>query len=288
MHTLGKVKNSALAIGDSAEPDDRIRGEHEVVAAADRLIANTAEEARQLTELYGADPAKVRTVNPGADLSVFRAGSAGARRRARHKLGLAQDAVVLVFAGRVQPHKGPDIVLKAAARLIESDPQLAAKLNVVLVGGPSGQAERADPDRMRELATALGMDGVVRFEPPCPQSELAEWYRAATAVLTPSYSESFGLVALEAQACGTPVVAANVGGLRTVVRDGYSGVLVDSHDPADWARVIRQLVSAPRRLRALSAGALRHASGFGWSATVDRLAAVYTGAMDEAAARVGA
>jgi D-inositol-3-phosphate glycosyltransferase len=128
----------------------------------------------------------------------------------------------------------------------------------------------------------------VRFEPPCPQSELADWYRAATVVLTPSYSESFGLVALEAQACGTPVVAASVGGLRTVVRDGYSGILVDSHDPARWARVIRQLITEPRRLRALSAGALRHASGFGWSATVDRLATVYTGAMDEAAARVGA
>jgi D-inositol-3-phosphate glycosyltransferase len=288
MHTLGKVKNAALALGDSAEPDDRIRGEHDVVAAADRLIANTAEEARQLTDLYGADPAKVRTVNPGADLSVFTPGSPGARRRARHKLGLAADDVVLVFAGRVQPLKGPDIALRAAARLIEADPDLARRLKVVLVGGPSGRAERADPDRMRELATALGIDGVVRFEPPCPQSELADWYRAATLVLAPSHSESFGLVALEAQACGTPVVAASVGGLRTVVRDGYSGVLVNSHDPADWARVLRQLVSAPRRLRALSAGALRHASGFGWTATVDRLAAVYTGAMDEAAARVGA
>jgi D-inositol-3-phosphate glycosyltransferase len=288
MHTLAKVKNAALAAGDTAEPDDRIRGEHEVVAAADRLIANTAEEARQLTDLYGADPGKVRTVNPGADLSVFRPGPPGARNRARRRLGLAPDDVVLVFAGRVQPLKGPGIVLEAAAQLIEAEPALAKTLKIVLVGGPSGRAERADPDRMRELAAALGMGGVVRFEPPCPQAELAEWYRAATVVVTPSYSESFGLVALEAQACGTPVVAASVGGLRTVVRDGYSGVLVDSHDPADWARVIRQLVSAPRRLRALSAGALRHASGFGWSATVDRLAAVYTGAMDEAAARVGA
>ena len=141
---------------------------------------------------------------------------------------------------------------------------------------------------MRELAAHLGIGDVVRFEPPCPQAELAQWYRAATVMLTPSHSESFGLVALEAQACGTPVVAASVGGLRTVVRDGDSGVLVDGHDPADWARVIRYLVRAPRRLHALSAGARRHASAFGWSATVDRLARVYTGAMDEVAARVGA
>ena len=288
MHTLGKVKNSALAADDAAEPDDRIRGELEVVAAADRLIANTTEEARQLTELYGADPAKVRTVNPGADLSVFSPGTSAGRRQARRKLGIAPDAVVLMFAGRVQPLKGPDVVLRAAARLVEADPELARRLQVVLVGGPSGRAERADPDRMRELAAKLAITGIVRFEPPCPQAELADWYRAATVVLTPSHSESFGLVALEAQACGTPVVAASVGGLRTVVRNGYSGVLVDSHDPADWAHAIRRLVTAPRRLHALSRGALRHASAFGWSATVERLATVYTGAMDEAAARVGA
>jgi D-inositol-3-phosphate glycosyltransferase len=155
---------------------------------------------------------------------------------------------------------------------------------VVLVGGPSGRQERADPDRMQELAVQLGISDIVRFEPPCPQAQLAQWYRAATVVLAPSHSESFGLVALEAQACGTPVVAARVGGLRTVVRHGHSGVLVDGHDPADWARVIRRLIKAPRHLAALSEGARRHASAFGWSATVDRLARVYTGAMDAMAA----
>ena len=250
-------------------------------------IANTAEEARQLTELYGADPAKVQTVNPGADLSVFRPGGPQGRAAARRGLGVAPDAVVLLFVGRVQPLKGPDVVLKAAARLLESDPGLRGTLQVVLVGGPSGRQERADPDRMRELAAQLGISDAVRFEPPCPQDELAQWYRAATLMLTPSHSESFGLVALEAQACGTPVVAASVGGLRTVVRDGVSGVLVDGHDPADWARAIRRLVRAPGLLRELSAGALRHASAFGWSATVDRLAKVYTDAMDEAVASRG-
>jgi D-inositol-3-phosphate glycosyltransferase len=288
MHTLGKVKNAALARGDAAEPDERIRGELEVVAAADRLIANTAEEALQLTDLYGADPAKVQTVNPGADLSVFHPGGPHGRAEARRRLGIAPDAVVLLFVGRVQPLKGPDIVLKAAARLLETDPDLRRTLRVVIVGGPSGRQERADPDRMRELAAQLGIGDIVRFEPPCPQAELAQWYRAATVMLTPSHSESFGLVALEAQACGTPVIAASVGGLRTVVRDGYSGFLVDGHDPADWAGVIKRLVRAPKRLQALSAGARRHASAFGWSATVDRLARVYTGAMDEVAAQVGA
>jgi D-inositol-3-phosphate glycosyltransferase len=289
MHTLGKVKNAALADGDAAEPELRIRGEHEVVAAADRLVANTAQEAEQLIELYGADPARVRTVSPGADLSIFCPGDGpDAKRRARRELGLDPDAIILLFAGRVQPLKGPDVVLKAAARLVEADPALRARLRVVLVGGPSGKASRADPDGMREMAVRLGIGELLQQEPPCPQAGLARWYRAATLVLTPSHSESFGLVALEAQACGTPVVAASVGGLRTAVRDGYSGVLIDGHDPAAWARALRQLITTPRRLAALSEGARQHASAFGWSATVERLASVYTGAMEEVAARVGA
>jgi D-inositol-3-phosphate glycosyltransferase len=221
-------------------------------------------------------------------LWVFRRGCAGALAAARRRLGIAPDAVVLLFVGRVQPLKGPDIVLKAAAKLLEAEPELRDRLQVVMVGGPSGKQERADPDRMRELAALLELGDSVRFEPPCPQTELAQWYRAATLVLTPSHSESFGLVPLEAQACGTPVVAARVGGLRTVVSDGTSGVLVDGHDPGDWARAIKRLIAAPARLQALSAGAWRHASAFGWSATVDQLARVYTGAMDEVAARVGA
>jgi D-inositol-3-phosphate glycosyltransferase len=276
MHTLGQVKNLALASGDCAEPAIRIRGEREVVAAADRLVANTAEEARQLIELYGARPWQVETVSPGVDLSVFRAGPAGAARR---RLGLPADAVVLVFAGRIQPLKGPDIVLRAAAELLRSTPALADKLVVVFVGGPSG-SEVGAPGRLDGLAAQLGISGAVRYEPPCPQPELADWYRAATVVLVPSHSESFGLVALEAQACGTPVVAAAVGGLRTAVRDGFSGILVDGHDPVVWARVLSGLVTSPGRLAELSRGAQAHASGFGWPATADRLVEVYTGAME--------
>ncbi|HET9974488.1 MAG TPA: D-inositol-3-phosphate glycosyltransferase [Streptosporangiaceae bacterium] len=276
MHTLGKVKNLALASGDCAEPAVRIRGEDEVVAAADRLVANTADEARQLIELYGASPRQVETVSPGADLSLFRPASDPAA--VRRGLGLPPDAVVLVFAGRIQPLKGPDVALRAAAALLRLSPALAERLVVVFVGGPSG-SEVGAPGRLSGLASSLGISGHVRFEPPCPQRELADWYRAATMVLVPSHSESFGLVALEAQACGTPVVAAAVGGLRTAVRDGFSGVLVDGHDPEAWARVLVRLASSPDRLAELSRGAVAHASGFGWPATADRLAEVYTGAM---------
>jgi D-inositol-3-phosphate glycosyltransferase len=281
MHTLGKVKNLALASGDCAEPAARIRGEGEVVAAADRLVANTSEEARQLVELYGASPWRVETVSPGVDLSLF---SPGSQAAARTRLGLPPDAVVLVFAGRIQPLKGPDVVLHAAASLLCSSPGLADRLVVVFVGGPSG-SEVGAPGRLDGLAADLGIAGCVRLEPPCPQRELADWYRAATVVLVPSHSESFGLVALEAQACGTPVVAAAVGGLRTAVRDGFSGILVDGHDPVVWARVLSGLVTSPGRLAELSRGAQAHASGFGWPATADRLIDVYTGAMESMGTR---
>ncbi|HEY7015452.1 MAG TPA: D-inositol-3-phosphate glycosyltransferase [Streptosporangiaceae bacterium] len=284
MHTLGRVKNAALTAGDAAEPAERIRGEAEVVAAADRLVANTDDEARQLIDLYAAEPTRVRTINPGVDLAVFTPGS---QLAARQRLGLPADAVVLVFAGRMQPLKAPHVVLRAAARMVRDDPALADRLRVAFVGGPSGTG-RADPDGLTELAAALGISGIVRLEPPCPQPELAEWYRAATVVMVPSCSESFGLVAVEAQACGTPVVAASVGGLRTAVRDGISGVLVDSRDPAQYARAVQELIARPDTLARLARGAREHASGFGWGVTVDRLLALYAGAMADATEAVDA
>lgn len=284
MHTLGRVKNAALAAGDAIEPDIRLRGEAEVVASADRLVANTDDEARQLIGYYAADPSRVTVINPGVDLSVFRPGSQLAARR---QLGLPEDGIVLVFAGRIQPLKAPDVVLHTAARLLADIPGLADRLTVAFVGGPSG-AGRNDPDGLLQLAARLGVANQVRLEPPCPQPELAQWYRAATVVMVPSYSESFGLVAMEAQACGTPVVAAAVGGLRTAVRHGYSGILVDSRDPSHYATVVRELIEAPVWLARLASGAREHASGFGWSATVDSLLQLYAAVTAEAAAAVEA
>ena len=195
MHTLGKVKNAALAAGDTAEPDVRLRGEAEVVACADRLVANTDDEAQQLIGHYAADPARVITINPGVDLSVFKPGSRSELAPAG-RLGLREDGVVLVFAGRVQPLKAPDVVLHTAAQLIAGDPGLADRLTVAFVGGPSGTG-RKDPDGLEQLAARLGVSGLVRLEPPCPQPDLAQWYRAATLVMVPSYSESFGLILVE-------------------------------------------------------------------------------------------
>jgi D-inositol-3-phosphate glycosyltransferase len=284
MHTLGRVKNAALALGDAAEPDIRIRGEAEVIASADRIVANTDAEAKELIKLYDAAPGRVASVSPGVDLGLFRPGS---QRLARRRLGLAPNAIVLMFAGRVQPLKAPDVLLRAAAQLVRDQPRLADRLVVAFVGGPSGTG-RNDPDSLIELASALGISQNIRLEPPCPQRDLADWYRAATLVVVPSYSESFGLVAVEAQACGTPVVAAAAGGLRTAVQDGVSGVLIDGHDPAHYASAIADLISSSGRLARLARGARKHASRFGWASTVDNLLGVYGDAMSEVAATVDA
>src|SRR6185437_2364496 len=149
----------------------------------------------------------------------------------------APDADVLLFVGRIQPLKAPDVLLRAAARLVAAEPSLRSRLVVAVVGGPSGSG-LAQPTHLADLAGRLGVADLVRFQPPVPQPELVDWYRAASLVVVPSYSESFGLVAAEAQACGTPVVATAVGGLRTAVADGRSGVLVSGHDPAVWADAI--------------------------------------------------
>nr|WP_246219078.1 D-inositol-3-phosphate glycosyltransferase [Phytoactinopolyspora halotolerans] len=263
MHTMAKVKNLALAAGDEPEPPAREAGEEGVVSASDLLIANADDEAHQLVRLYGADPDQVATVWPGVDLATF---TPGRRQRARARLGLAPDAVVLLYAGRIQPLKAPDVLIRAAARLLAVRPQLRSRLLVPVVGGPSGNG-LARPHGLVDLARELRVDDVVRFHPPVEQSVLADWYRAADLTVVPSYNESFGLVALESQACGTPVLASSVGGLRTAVADGVSGVLLADHEPDTWARTMGELIDDPARMRRLQSGAVAHASRFGWDAT---------------------
>jgi D-inositol-3-phosphate glycosyltransferase len=185
--------------------------------------------------------------------------------------------VVLLFVGRIQPLKAPDVLLHAAARMLADDPALRARLRVHVVGAPSGSGLAA-PHQLEKLASALGIADVVHFFPPQPPVRLADHYRAADVTVVPSHNESFGLVALEAQACGTPVVAAAVGGLRTAVRDGVSGVLVDGHDPRDYAVAVRTVLA---RRELLAAGARRHAAQFSWDRTADALVQAYALAAEE-------
>ncbi len=276
MHTMAKVKNASLAVGDAPEPIGRILGEDEIVRLADMLIANSAKERSDLIDLYGADPDGVAIVHPGVDLAVFRPDRQAA---ARALLGIDPATHLLLFAGRIQPLKAPDILVCATAELLRRDPALRSRLVVAIVGGASGTG-LDHPDSLAELTHQLGLDDVVRFEPPLDQVHLADWYAAATVVCVPSYNESFGLVAIEAQACGTPIVAARVGGLPTAVSDGVTGILVDGHAPGSYADALAAIINDPGLRDAMSRKAVRQAESFGWDVTADRTLEVYRQAVE--------
>ncbi len=284
MHTLAKVKNAHLAAGDAPEPSSRIAGEEQVVAVADRLVANTADEAADLATRYGASFGNVDVVHPGVDLDVF---APGDRAAARARLDLPREAAVVLFAGRLQPLKSPDVLVRALGLLAQAT-GTARPLVLAMVGGPSGSgrgAHAGEPAALRGLAEQVGVDGSLLLRPPVPQAELADWYRAADVVAVPSRSESFGLVAVEAQACGTPVVGAAVGGLRTAVRDGVSGLLVHGYEPQPWADAIAAVLRDGAADNRLGRGARRHARQFGWQHTAAGLLESYARAMSDVAAR---
>jgi D-inositol-3-phosphate glycosyltransferase len=271
MHTTAKVKNLNLAQGEKPEPHTRSIGEEQVVKAATGLIANTDAEAASLVSLYDACPDRVFVVAPGVDLQSF--SPADGKAAARARLNIAPDAILLTFVGRIQPHKGPDVLLRAAAEMISHSPYLRAKLAVVIIGGASGYVNELE--KLKSLAKFLQIEDVTHFVDPVSRSVLPDWYRASDLVCVPSYSESFGLVALEAQACGTPVVATAIGGLRTAVSDGISGCLVDGHDPRAWSACISRLIMEPQRRLLLSIGAIEHANHFGWENSARKTLDVY-------------
>ena len=258
-HTLGKVKNYSLAHGEPPEPFERLRGEANVIADADVILAPTGEEAGQLVGLYGAVPERIRIVPPGVDHAIFRPAD---RDRARERLHLSGLRLAL-FVGRLQSHKGPDVAIRT----------IAEDLVLAIVGGPSGERAGGEVARLWELATALGVSDRVILFPPQPHERLADFYAAADVVLVPSRSESFGLVALEAQACGTPVVASAVGGLRNVVGEG--GILVEGHDPSDHADAVLGILGDPLHAAQLGAAGAVGSLGFSWDATTTRVTEVY-------------
>ena len=245
-------------------------GEQQVVEEADRLIVNTDDEAAQLISLHHADPARIDVVHPGVDLEVFRPGD---RRAARAALGLPLDGDLVAFVGRIQPLKAPDIVLRAAAKL--------PGVRIVVAGGPSGSG-LSSPDGLARLADELGISDRVTFLPPQSRTNLATLFQAASLVAVPSYSESFGLVAVEAQACGTPVLAAAVGGLPVAVRDGVTGTLVAGHGVDQWADALGGMLRLPAlRADAMGRAAAAHAATFSWENTTDALLASYRRAIRE-------
>ena len=260
MHTMARVKNAARGSGHLTEPDIREQGEASIVGRTDVLTANTLEEASELEAHYGARPGQVMIVPPGVDLHVFHPCD---QPKSRAQLGVSQDAQVILFVGRIQPLKAPDVLIRAVARMIEKRPQRRDRLKLIIIGSPSGP-EGEWANRLPDLVASLGVGDVVEFRPHSPREELFRWYCVSDVVGVPSYNESFGLVALEAQACGRPVVATDVGGLRHAVDDGHTGILVPGHDPDDWAAALTKVLDDQDNSVRLGVNAAAHASRFSW------------------------
>jgi D-inositol-3-phosphate glycosyltransferase len=267
-HTLGRVKNLNLVAGDQPEPRARIAAEERIVDQADCILAPTVDEANDLVRLYGASPERVRVVTPGVDTEVF---TPGDRDAAKSSLGLAGKTVVL-FAGRLQLLKSPDIAVRTVARLVRARPESGIAL--VMLGGPSGTGG-LQPADLEKLAADEGVARQVVIHDPVPHQLLPVYYRAADVALVPSRTESFGLVALEASACGTPVVATDVGGLRTAVRDGLTGTLVAGGDPDAFARALDRVLSQPQLAKQMGAAGARFARRYDWRRAAAGLLEVY-------------
>ncbi len=268
-HTLGRVKDLTRRFDDPPEPLLRIATEHEVIEEADCVVASTPAEAADLMEHYGADPGRLCTSPPGVDHTLFHPGS---RAAARRRLGLGDGPRVL-YVGRIQPLKGVDVAVEAFVQLSRRIPGV----ELDLVGGPSGSNGEPELDRLIRRVHEAALSARVRFRGTMPHRALADWYRAADVLHVPSRSESFGLVAAEAQACGVPVVAARVGGLPDVVQEGRSGLLVDGWDPSDHAAALETVLSDAATAGVLSQGAVEWSERFSWPATVNRFLELYGG-----------
>lgn len=262
-HTLARVKAET---GD-AEPQRRVDAETEVISCSDVITANSIAESQQLVRLYDADPLRIEEIAPGVEHALFSPGDQAGARRA---VGLGAGPA-LMFVGRIQPLKGVDVAVRAFAALDRPDATL------MIVGGASGRGGDAEVERIHRLVDDLGVRSQVRFVPPLPHHLLSTYYRAADLVLAPSRSESFGLVALEAAACGTPVVAAAVGGLRTLVDHGRTGFLVEGRDPAVYAAFANEILDSPLLAAEIAMNAAERARAYTWTAMADRLIAVYAG-----------
>jgi D-inositol-3-phosphate glycosyltransferase len=267
-HSLGRVKNGSLAPGDRPEPALRLVGEEEVIGSADVLLASTDEEWAQLACLYGAEHDRVKTIHPGVDHTVFHPGN---RDEARRALGLEDEAVML-YVGRIQPLKGLDLVIDAVADLVS---RIDRSLTFLVAGGSSGPAGHAELERLAKLAADRGVQDVVRFIGPQPHRILPLYYRAADVAVVCSHSESFGLSALEAHACGTPVVATAVGGLSYVVDEGRSGSLVDSRDPRVFSERLLDVLKDATDRGEMREHALHSAARFSWDTTARELVELY-------------
>lgn len=274
-HTLAAVKNSYRSDSDTPESEARRICEQQLADNADLLVVNTDEETSDLVVHYDAAADIVEVVPPGADTEMFTPGSHRNTERSRRQLGLPQRTKVVAFVGRLQEFKGPQVLIRAAAELFRRDEN--RDLRVLICGGASGAS--ASNSYYLDMVREKGLGGRVRFLSPRPPEELVAVYQAADIVAVPSYNESFGLVAMEAQATGTPVVAARVGGLPVAVSDGHTGLLVDGHSAEAWADALAELLDDDARRIDMGRAAVEHAQKFSWAASAQRLLQVYQRAL---------
>jgi D-inositol-3-phosphate glycosyltransferase len=261
-HTLARVK----AEGGDPEPLWRDRAEAEIITCADAICVSCTEEERQFRRLYGDPQGRIEIVAPGVEHAFF---APGDQAGARAALDLPLGRPVLLFVGRIQPLKGPDVAIRALAALGRPDALL------LVVGGASGTDGDSETAQAHELVADLGLRDQVRFVPPQPHHILSTYYRAADVVLVPSRSESFGLVALEAAACGVPVVASAVGGLLTLVDDGTTGFLVRGRAPEEFAKAIARILDEPALASSMSLASAARAKHYTWSFAAARLRRLY-------------
>jgi len=280
-HTLGLVKNRTLAVGARPEPAIRIRVEGEIAQQADLLIASTADEGADLVSGYGADPERVYVVPPGVDLSVFQPIDRG---EARRKIGYGSGRL-LMFVGRLERLKGVEVAIRALALLRDRSHD---DVRLLILGEDSKDGDESEKDRLKAIASDLGVRDRVDFLGSVAHHELPYFYSAADVCVMPSYSESFGLVGLEAQACGVPVVGSDVSGLRSVVRDDVSGYLIDGHEPAAYAERIGRLLNNPELAQQMGRRGRLLAQRFSWTRTADRLRELFEGMIERAQVRVHA
>lgn len=277
-HTLGRIKELTRRDDDRPESLLRIAAEHEVIEEADCVVAATPFEAEDLLDHYGADPARLCTTPPGVDHELFHPGP---RAEARATVGWPADGRTVLFVGRIQPLKGVDVAVEAFGLIADQ----FADVRLVLIGGPSGPTGADEFAAVSDLISRRGLTERVTRLAPIPHKMLPDFYRASDVLLAPSRSESFGLVAAEAEACGLPVVAAAVGGLSHIVAHEVSGLLVMGWEPIDYAEALSRLLTDHDLLQRLSTGAVSHAERFSWDSTAYRFLELYDGAMARAAAR---
>ena len=273
-HTLGRMKNRIALHDWEREPGIRVEKEREVMESVDRIVASTPAEEAQLQWLYGVDLNKVVTIPPGVDLKRFRPISL---REARHRVGVPSDDRMILYVGRIEPLKGIDTLIRAIAILRAGCPDDAPCLHLAIIGGNPNDPlqENAEMERLKQMRIDLGIEDVVTFLGARDQNSLNYYYSAAEVVVMPSHYESFGMVALEAMACGTPVIASEVGGLAFVVQDGETGFHVEAQDAQALAGKLSLILDDPALRDRLSHGAVAYAQRFSWPLIADRLLTLF-------------